>query len=172
MTTRTLRIRPAETADAVGISDVHDAAWREAYRGIIPGRELEQMVSRRGPVWWRGVLRQGGQAQVIDFEDRIAGYATFGRTRASSLPYRAEIFEFYLAPEFQGLGFGRRLFLSVRRELAGRGLHSTLAWALEPNERALSFYRRLGGKVVARSPERFGAARVERLAFGWGAGTS
>ena len=48
-----ISIRAARLGDEGEIATVHDAAWREAYRGVIPGRELERMIARRGPEWWR-----------------------------------------------------------------------------------------------------------------------
>ena len=48
-----ISIRAARLGDEGEIASVHDAAWREAYRGVIPGRELERMIARRGPAWWR-----------------------------------------------------------------------------------------------------------------------
>jgi ribosomal protein S18 acetylase RimI-like enzyme len=167
MTTRTIRIRVAEPADAAGVAAVHDAAWMEAYRGIIPGAHLERMVQRRGQSWWANALARGSRIAVLDFDDAIAGYTSYGRNRAVSLPYRGEIFELYLKPEYQGLGFGHRLFTAARRELAGHGLNSVLVWSLADNERAISFYERLGGLMVGRAHETFGDISRERLAFGW-----
>ncbi len=160
-------IRGARTSDAQDIADVHDAAWRDAYRGIIPGRELERMVARRGPKWWHTAIVHGTRLTVIDFDETIVGYASYGRNRVPSLPYGGELFELYLSPEFQGLGFGRRLFEAARRDLANHGYSSTLVWALADNERALGFYRRLGGKVVRRAEERFGSEVRGRVAFGF-----
>jgi hypothetical protein len=40
---------------------VHDAAWRDAYRGLIPGRELERMIARRGPRWWQSAILRGSR---------------------------------------------------------------------------------------------------------------
>ena len=74
----------------------------------------------------------------------IAGYANYGRNRARSLFYDGEIYELYLRPEFQGLGFGRRLFTAARKDLVQSGLKSLVVWALSDNEPALEFYRRLG----------------------------
>ena len=167
MTIRTIRIRVAEPADAAGVAAVHDESWMEAYRGIIPGADLERMVQRRGAAWWANAIRRGSRIAVLDVGDRIAGYASYGRNRASSLPYRGEIFELYLAPEYQGLGFGRRLFGAAQRELANHGLFSVVVWSLADNDRAVGFYGRLGGLLVGRAHENFGEVRRERLAFGW-----
>ena len=167
MSTRTIRIRVAEPADAAGVAEVHDAAWMEAYRGIIPGAHLERMVQRRGQSWWANALSRGSRIAVLDFDDTIAGYASYGRNRAVSLPYRGEIFELYLKPEYQGLGFGHRLFSAAQKELANLGLNSVLVWSLADNERAIAFYERLGGMMVGRAHETFGDVSRERLAFGW-----
>ena len=160
-------IRGARTSDADDIAEVHDAAWRDAYRGIIPGRELEKMIARRGPKWWHTAIVRGTRLAVLDFDESIAGYASYGRNRVPSLPYGGEIFELYLAPEFQGLGFGRRLFDAARRDLADHGHASTLVWALADNERALLFYRHLGGRVIREAHERFGSELRGRVAFGF-----
>ncbi len=81
--------------------------------------------------------------------------------------YDGEIYELYLRPEFQGLGFGRRLFTAVRRDLAQNAIKSLTVWVLSGNEKAVEFYRALGGKVVARSSEKFGTRVLDKVAFGW-----
>jgi ribosomal protein S18 acetylase RimI-like enzyme len=83
------------------------------------------------------------------------------------LYYDGEIYEIYLRPEFQGLGFGRRLFTAARRDLAQSGLKSMVVWALSDNEPAVQFYRALGGRAVARSSERFGDRTLDKVAYGW-----
>ena len=162
-----ITVRPARLGDASEIAATHDTAWRDAYRGVIPGRELERMISRRGAEWWRSAIRRGSRLLVLDFDESVGGYVSYGRNRMPSLPYGGEIFELYLAPEFQGVGFGRKLFDAARRDLAGHGLRSTLVWALADNDRAVAFYRRLGGYVVRRAPERFGDELRDRVAFGF-----
>jgi ribosomal protein S18 acetylase RimI-like enzyme len=162
-----ITIRRARKSDAEEIASVHDAAWRDAYRGIIPGRELERMIARRGPRWWEAAITRGSRLVVLDFDESVGGYASYGRNRVPSLPYKGELFELYLAPEFQGLGFGRRLFQAARADLVEHGYPSLLVWALGENERALTFYERLGGKIVSRAQERFGGVPRDRIAFGF-----
>jgi ribosomal protein S18 acetylase RimI-like enzyme len=85
----------------------------------------------------------------------------------AQLYYDGEIYELYMRPEFQGLGFGRRLFTAARRDLAQNALKSLIVWVLSENEKAVEFYRALGGKVVARSSEKFGTRVLDKVAFGW-----
>jgi ribosomal protein S18 acetylase RimI-like enzyme len=167
MSTTLIEIRRAKASDAESVASTHDEAWRTAYQGIIPGAELSKLISRRGPAWWESAIRKGSRVALLVFGDRTAGYANYGRNRARSLTYDGEIYELYLRPEFQGLGFGRRLFTAARRDLAQSGLRSLVVWALSDNDPAVEFYRALGGRAIARSSERFGAKTLDKVAFGW-----
>ena len=163
-----ISIRNAREGDAAGIAAAHDAAWRDAYRGVIPGRELERLIARRGPRWWHSAIMRGSRLLVLDFDETIGGYVSYGRNRVPSLRYGGEIFELYVAPEFQGAGFGRRLFETARQDLADYGYPSFLVWALADNERAVAFYQRLGGRNVRQANERFGSEIRARHAFAFG----
>jgi ribosomal protein S18 acetylase RimI-like enzyme len=167
MSTVLIEIRRAKASDAAAVADTHDEAWRGAYQGVIPGLELEKLVTRRGPDWWDSAIRKGSRIAILAFGDKVAGYANYGRNRARSLFYEGEIYELYLRPEYQGLGFGRRLFTSARRDLGQSGLKSLVVWALSDNDPAVEFYKALGGKAVARSSERFGDKSLDKVAFAW-----
>lgn len=160
-------IRRAALSDAGRIADVHDAAWRQAYRGIIPGKELEQMISRRGPAWWDRALRRRTSVLVLEVGGAIAGYATIGPNRMRMLPQAGEIYEIYLSPEHQGLGFGRSLFEAARAELARYGLASFSVRVLVDNVAAVAFYERMGGRVIAETGERIGEATLALVVFGF-----
>ncbi len=160
-----IAIRAARAGDEAGVAAVHDASWREAYQGVIPGAALERMVQRRGPAWWRRAIRGGTRLLVIEYRDAIIGYASVGRSRVPSLGCRGEIFELYLSPEYQGVGFGRRLFDSARKDLAAFGCPDFVVWALADNVRAMAFYARLGGRMVRQGVETFDKEALTRVAF-------
>ena len=167
MSTILIEVRRAKPCDAVAIASTHDEAWRGAYQGIIPGPELDKLINRRGADWWDSAIRKGSRISILGFGDTLAGYANYGRNRARSLYYEGEIYELYLRPEFQGLGFGRKLFTAARKDLVQSGLQSLVVWALSDNESAVEFYRALGGRAVARSSERFGGKVLDKVAFAW-----
>ncbi len=162
-----IEIRQAKPSDAVAVASTHDEAWRSAYQGVIPGVELDKLINRRGSEWWDSAIRKGSRISILVFGDKVAGYANYGRNRARSLYYDGEIYELYLRPEYQGVGFGRRLFSAARRDLAQSGMKSLVVWALSDNDPAVEFYRALGGKAVARSSERFGTKVLDKVAYGW-----
>jgi ribosomal protein S18 acetylase RimI-like enzyme len=167
MNTGLIEIRRAKFSDAAPLAATHDEAWRAAYQGIIPGPELDKLINRRGAEWWGGAIRKGSRISIMAFGDTVAGYANYGRNRARSLTYEGEIYELYLRPEFQGLGFGRRLFTAARRDLVQSGIKSLVVWALSDNESAVQFYRALGGRPVARSCEKFGEKSLDKVAYAW-----
>jgi ribosomal protein S18 acetylase RimI-like enzyme len=158
-------IRHAKPEDALGLSPVFEAAWREAYQGIIPGVSLEKMLARRSARWWRSTVTRGRPLAVLDVGQGIAGYASYGRCRDRTIPAEGEIDELYLAPEYQGLGFGRRLFRAVRNDLSHRNMPRMVVWALAENERACAFYGRLGGRAIARVEERIGGVPLGKVAY-------
>ncbi|AWI88874.1 GNAT family N-acetyltransferase [Methylobacterium sp. DM1] len=164
MTTNTVSLRRARPADAAGLSAVFDAAWREAYQGIIPGVALERFLARRGPETWRGMI--GGRGLVVvAFGEQVAGYAAYGRARDGSLRADGEIAELYIAPEFQGLGLGTRLFRAVRNDLIDRGLTRIGVWALADNPRACRFYASLGGVAGPEAVEHLSGIGLPKIGY-------
>jgi ribosomal protein S18 acetylase RimI-like enzyme len=168
MKTNVIGVRRAEVRDADAITAVHDAAWRYAYDGMIPAKELSRIVARRGPRWWDRAIRRGTAVLVLEVGGAICGYATVGPNRARNLPQKGEVYEIYLKPEYQGIGLGTRLFLAARRELARFGFDSVVVWALSDNDGACRFYRNAGGRKIARANEKFGEVLLTKIAFAWG----
>ena len=160
-----ISIRRAKSEDAAALSGVFDSAWREAYQGIIPALALERMMARRGPRWWLSTIGRGRPLVVLDVGETIAGYVSYGRCRDRSLPADGEVDERYLAPEYQGLGFGTRMFKAVRNDLGDRDIKRIVVWALSANERACAFYQRLGGKLIAETTERIGGTELSKVAY-------
>ena len=167
MTTDITSIRSARPEHAEALAAAHAQAWRLAYQGIIPHLNLERMIARRDTTWWSQAITQRSPVLVFEYEGAAVGYATFGRVRAHSSPYRGEIFEIYVAPVYQGLGFGGRLFRTARSALIDAGLSGLVVWALVDNEIACVFYRQLGGRQVGEASETFGEVSLKKIAFGW-----
>lgn len=162
-----IETRRAGPQDAAQIAEVHDSAWLNAYSGVLPHKALARMVQRRGTDWWANAIRRSTVVLVIEMAGKIAGYATIGRNRVSTLPYAGEVYELYLKPEYQGIGLGTRLFLAARGELGRRKLKGTVVWVLADNEQAISFYENAGGRAIAEGSERFDGKKVPKLAFAW-----
>lgn len=167
MKTITIDIRKAEQRDAGAIADVHNAAWKNAYAGIIPHKALTAMINRRGRDWWATAIRRAASILVVEIGGEVAGYATLGKNRARDLQQQGEIYELYLMPEYQGVGLGTRLFKAAREKLAAHGLKGLVVWALEENVNALDFYAGAGGRDIAEGVEVFDQKALRKVAFVW-----
>jgi ribosomal protein S18 acetylase RimI-like enzyme len=161
-----LKIRKPRPADAGALSEIFSTSWQQAYRGIIPGLYLDNMIRRRGIDWWRGAVRGGDDLLLLDVAGQTAGYATLGAARTRG-PYAGEIYELYLTPTYQGLGFGEVLFEACRAKLDQRRMKGLIVWVLAENTKASDFYWRRGGRPVAKSVERIGPSKLEKIAFAW-----
>jgi len=159
-------VRDAKPTDAAALAAVFAASWQNAYSGIIPSISLDAMIRRRDVAWWRSQIRGGEMVLVLEVAGAIGGYASCGAARSRG-NQQGEIYELYLAPTYQGLGFGEHLFEACRYRLDDRRLKGLIVWALAENVNALSFYERRGGRKVARISERFGRTKLEKIALGW-----
>ena len=159
-------IRSAKVGDAARLASVFRESWQNAYAGLIPHANLQNILQRRDAVWWRSQIRTGEPILVLEVAGKVGGYATAGIARSRGA-YQGEIYELYLIPSFQGLGLGEYLFEACRFRLDSRRLKGLIVWALVDNARAIDFYERRGGRPVARVHERFGRAKLEKIALGW-----
>ena len=163
-----ISIRPARLGDEADIASVHDAAWREAYRGVIPGRELERMIARRGPAWWRLAIARRTPLLVLEFGEVGRRLRQLRAQPSAGARFRRRDLRALSRAGMPGL---RLRPAHVRGGAQGPRrprLWVFVVWALADNERALGFYRRLGGRIVRRAHETFGGQERERVAFGFG----
>ena len=161
-----VRIRRGKPSDAKALAAVFRDSWQLAYQAIIPHLHLESMIRRRGPEWWASAIRTGDNLLVLEVDRKVVGYATWGLARARG-PCQGEIYELYLAPTYQGLGFGEHLFEACRHAIDQRKLKGLICWALAENTTAIGFYWRRGGRPIAQTFENIGGERLEKIAFGW-----
>ena len=159
-------IRHGKPGDAKAIAGIFKDAWQQAYRGIIPHAHLEHMIRRRCPEWWRSAVRAGDTVLIVEFAGEPVGYATLGTARTKG-PLQGEIYELYMSPTYQGLGFGEHLFEAARASLDRRALNGLLVWALSDNRLATDFYWRRGGRPVAQAIENIGGSKLQKIAFAW-----
>lgn len=167
MNTHNTSIRYAKPGDVFALSDVYAETQRATYRGIIPHDALEFAIARRKPDWWHRNLGSGSSTFILEFEERPEGYVTFGPSRYGDIDYEGEIYEIYIRPTFQGLGFGRVLFDHARAELQNRGNSGLMLWTIASNEKADGFFRHLGATPFAQSQILYRTKTLARTALGW-----
>jgi ribosomal protein S18 acetylase RimI-like enzyme len=161
-----VQVRRARISDAPALAGIFRDTWRSTYRGVIPHNHLENMIRTRGTARWRSSIRAGEMTLILGFEGKNIGYATCGTARSRGA-HKGEIYEIYLLPDYQGVGFGQYLFEACRYRLDERRLKGLLVWALAENTGAVHFYWQLGGRPLVSAYERIGGVRLEKIAFAW-----
>ncbi len=161
-----VRVRKGAQRDAAALADLFRQSWELAYRGIIPPVHLESIIRRRDKAWWQNAASAGSGLLVLEVSGKLAGYVTFGRTRGRS-KQQGEIYELYLAPTYQGLGFGEHLFEAARHALDQRSLNGLVVWALADNESAHAFYWRRGGRPITKTTDKVGGVKLAKIAYAW-----
>lgn len=167
MTADLINIRSALLADAEALARTHEESWRSTYQGIIPHLALSCSIARHGPRRWERAIFTNAPILLVDYDGEAVAYATYGRGRMRGTPYQGEIFELYVRPDYQGVGFGSKLFRAARERLARRHLAGLVVWALADNDMACEFYLHLGGRPISEGAERFGDVVLRKVAFAW-----
>ncbi|KAJ3119892.1 hypothetical protein HK100_000115 [Physocladia obscura] len=174
-----ITIRFATKADAVGCTRIYTETWSTAYRHIVPQEYITTLNASRyqtildslpesSPLNSSGIL-----TVVAECEKDIIGLAVFGSTRDPdfSKTYPLELKSLYVLPDFHGRGIAMRLIRKGADLMGWYSLDPAVAKmscrTFEMNERAIAFYKKIGGTVVGRGIwSRPGIERVI-LTVGW-----
>jgi ribosomal protein S18 acetylase RimI-like enzyme len=139
-------VREAKLADARTIAEIHVAAWRAAYRGMMPDGYLASLsVEQRTGRWSKAISTPGpARIAVAHVNDEILGFCSFGPTRDQAPPDIAEIYSLNVRPDRWRRGAGRMLCEHAFRQAALREHAAITLWVLKQNESARRFYECLG----------------------------
>ena len=144
------RFRRATLDDVARVAEIHVAAWRAAYSGLVAQAALEaRTVDKRTEQWTE--LLSGRQwadhvVHVVEVDDRIEGFARVGPSddpdvdRATTL----NVFALYLDPDERGRGLGTSLLGHVLDGAKGSGYRLATLYVLIDNAPARRFYERRG----------------------------
>jgi GNAT superfamily N-acetyltransferase len=141
-------IRGAVADDASGIADVHVRSWQAAYRGLIDQGFLDRLSHVEHLSMWRHRFEAADPDRhvlVAESGGEVVGFSSSGPSRDDDAGVgAAEIYAFYLAPEWFGAGVGRRLLAGTVKAFSELGFRESTLWVLELNDRARRFYEVAG----------------------------
>ncbi|HTK85368.1 MAG TPA: GNAT family N-acetyltransferase [Patescibacteria group bacterium] len=174
--TETWNIRQAIAGDEKNLAHLHVQGWRDAYGGLIDQSFLDSLDENDRAEKWTQWLKEthGPVLMAFDAGNKPAGFVNFGKLR-TPLPgqsairplYTGEIYAIYILAPYWRKGLGRALMRAAAEGLASQKHKSMCLWVLEGNERAIGFYKALGGQRCGKKEiEIAGSTRTE-LCFGW-----
>lgn len=142
-----VQLRKAVAADSAAIARIHVAAWRAAYRGLMPDGVLENLsVDRSAILWERRLWQANGAIFVVERDGEIIGFCDLipSRDRDAERGVVAEIGAIYIMPGHWRNGAGRMLTHRAIDEARKLGYRVLTLWALTSNLAARKFYEAIG----------------------------
>lgn len=142
-----MSIRRARLADARGIAEVNVAAWRSAYRGLLPDYVLDDLsLTDREARWRERIARPWGHIFVAEQAEHIVGFAACGNSQDEDIDRQevGEIYVIYVHPDQWRQGVGAMLLGEAIGCLREDRFQQVILWVLSGNKRAIRFYEALG----------------------------
>ncbi|MCP4330956.1 MAG: GNAT family N-acetyltransferase [Alphaproteobacteria bacterium] len=164
-------IRHACASDADALAQVSTESWRDAYPVLLPADYLANQLSLpHQRARWRRRLRKPCDETLLIAANPgtdVIGYVTFGRCRRSNMRGYGEIYELYVATDYQDQGVGRRLVEAAIERLRGEARQSVLVEVLTGNPSRF-FYERLGAIVRGNATRNFAGRNLDTTLYLWG----
>jgi GNAT superfamily N-acetyltransferase len=157
-----VRIRPAEPGDEKRLALVGAATFLEAFAGVLPGDDIMLHCARRhsAGVYAKWLARQeaGLWLAEVDPGEAPVGYAVLDDPDLPIhlRPDDIEVKRVYLLHRFQGGGAGFALMQAGLDWARGRGKRRALLGVYNRNVTAITFYRRLGFRLIGERKFRVG----------------
>ncbi len=162
-------VRPAEMSDAKAIAEVHAAAARAAYEGILPEDQLRALAPATREAKWREAIEfSEPQVQVAVLDDEVVGFVGYDRSRdPKTKSTTGEIWSIYVKPEHWDKGVGVALWDAAREGLEEEGCTEVTVWVPIRNERAMRFHDLAGFKrdMKTLKTTSVGTVKVEEIRF-------
>jgi GNAT superfamily N-acetyltransferase len=160
-------VRPAAMGDAKAIAEVHAAAAKAAYQGILPDDQLRALAPATREAKWREAIEfSEPQVQVAVHDGQIVGFVGFDRSRDAKTPSTTgEIWAIYVKPEHWGRGVGVALWDAARDGLEEEGCTLVTVWIPLRNDRALRFHELAGFKREMKTAKTtaLGGVKIEEI---------
>lgn len=140
-------IREALTDDAAGLAEVHVAAWKAAYKGLMPGSALNNLSVEQRTKDWQEWLTETNPVKtlVAEQDNRIIAFCAFGPAREDN--NAVEIYVMNIHPDYWRQGYGRSLYEETVKQVQSKSITKILLWTLKTNTRSHQFYESLGFKA-------------------------
>jgi N-acetylglutamate synthase-like GNAT family acetyltransferase len=142
-----MKIRRAETADAVHIARIHVRAWQSEYGDYIKPDYLEAMSEQESAMrWLKGLadIRQPETFVALEGND-VIGWVGFGHNRDDLGHEVGELHGLYVDPECPDPNAASALLLlEAESRLAESGFSRGMVWALAEDASTRRFYEERG----------------------------
>ena len=160
-----IQIRKAVVEDAKDVVFVNTYTWLTAYKGLLPDYVLEKRLSTMDERIPRTEyqIRDRNDLYVALVDGRIVGMISCGKSRNDDYLNCGEIYAIYVLEEYQGLGLGKKLFMTAIKDLIDSGYDSMILNVLKGNKTIIFYEKYLGVNVGSRKDEIYGYEITEYI---------
>jgi len=140
-----IKVRAAIPDDSRRIAEIHVAAWKVAYAGIMDSHFLSNLsVNERETMWTKALSRISSNRYLAGLiDDVVCGFCVCGPARDKDLDYSAcELIALNVEPEYWGRGIGSALVGEAINTLRRDKYRTAHLWVVQKNERAIKLYKR------------------------------
>lgn len=137
-------------------------SWQQAYQGILPSDQLDQLDEHI----WQRTLRRPGRHNILALSDgHVQGVVSYGQARQdeSAMENFGELMAIYVLPTERGKGVGTLLLRKAEMGLAELGFVHSILWVLSDNNPARQFYEDHGWHKSGQSQKRSILNKVVQL---------
>ena len=144
-------IAPLKPEHALLVSDLHLFIWPKAYASIFGAERLQDLPREESRQIWRERMHAEGYHCIgLWQEERLVGFAGWG----ALAPAVAEIFHFYLHPDFWGGGTAGEFMHYLLQLIRQNNHEEVVLWVLKDNRRAQRFYQKCGFEPAHKAQQR------------------
>ncbi len=133
-------IRDADVSEFEKLAWLQIRSWRDVYRGIMPDWYLDDAIETDQLTRWVELQPKGNDMVLVADDDGIKGFVTIW---CQPDPF---IDNLHVEPGLRSNGTGGLLMREVATRLIKVGYDFVYLYVAAKNERAMAFYRSLGGE--------------------------
>ena len=134
-----MKIRRATPSDFKGIAAIHAKSWQDAYSDDLPTEFLSGPIIRDFELYWREIEIQNEDIVLVAEENSLFGFIAVW---CRPIPF---IDNLHVTPSQRSKKVGSKLMNAAAKELINKGYKTAYLWVFQSNEKAIRFYKRLGG---------------------------
>ena len=162
-----IKIRNVTENDLESVVDINIRGWKLAYKGIIDDGFLNNL-NREDKLEKRKQDYKEGGFIVATVDEKVVGFCRYADEYDFSSEFSdvdCEIKALYVDMDLKNQGIGKALFNYVFKEFKNKNKKNMIIWCLEDNKKAIGFYKRMGGEIIAKKDIEIGNEKYKEIAF-------
>lgn len=159
-------IRKAFESDIFSAAHVICTAWKIAYAGIVPEKDIEKYTDEGyKSASMLENYNKGLEVYIASENGEDCGVISFERCTRDDFTDCAYIMQLYVLPSYQGKGVGKLLLDFAEKSASGQGYKRVMLNTLEKNAKARRFYERNGYVFFGTEDSPLFSERVVRALY-------